>query len=154
MTYDLQKLKTSLKDHEGLRDKPYDDQTGKEVKSGTTVKGKVSIGIGHNLTDNGLPPFLIDALLGHDIEEVESILDYHEPQWRTYPDPLQRFLVEMVFNIGWRSWESFYNTRRMIRDRQYTEAAHNLKASKWYRDVGEKRYNDMAALLLECVDVS
>ena len=136
MSYDLDQLKASLIRHEALRRKMY-----------TCPAGKLTIGVGHNLEANPISERACHVILEDDIADVEAILDRNDKGWREHPEPVQRALVELVFNMGWGTWTGFRNTRRMLAERRYAEAARNLKLSKWYRQVGKRRGDYLANLI-------
>lgn len=136
-SWDQKLLRSSIVTHEGLRSRLYRD-----------TKGIQSIGIGRNL-QKGLSPAEIDFLYENDVAEAVDWLDGNEPGWRQHSDPAQRFLIEMVFNMGGPTWEQFHNTRRALYERRWGDVKDGIKHSKWRKDVGEKRYEDMCALIDE-----
>jgi len=111
---------------EGRRNKPYIDTVG-----------KITIGVGHNLTAKGLPGPMIDELLSGDIadatQEAESLPVY------TYLDPIrQTVLVDMVFNMGVNDVKEFVNMLSAIKRRDYATAASCMLQSKWADQVGSR----------------
>jgi lysozyme len=82
-------LKQELTRDEGVRYKPY-----------TCSEGRLTIGIGHNLDDRGLPPHIVDALYEWDIGQAVKDLDHHLPWWDTLGDVRGRALINMAFNLG------------------------------------------------------
>jgi lysozyme len=138
MTYDRDTLRKTLIRHEGLRLKPYWD---------TATPPRATVGVGRNLTDRGLTQEEALFLLENDITGCEADLDAAEPGWRDHPEPVQRALVELTFNLGIGGWLKFRNTRQMLVERAYVAAARNLKLSKWYRQVGRNRGDYIAGLI-------
>ncbi|MGH9896860.1 MAG: hypothetical protein ACREA0_33645 [bacterium] len=61
-------LETLLARHEDVRPFAYDDATRKPVRPGTTVRGKITIGVGRNTVDAELFVDGISYLLRNDIE--------------------------------------------------------------------------------------
>ena len=82
----LAQLKADLIADEGSRLKPYRDTVG-----------KVSIGIGRNLTDVGISPDEEDLMYRNDVQRVMSELDRALPWWNTLPEPAARVLANMTF---------------------------------------------------------
>ena len=82
-------LRASLKAAEGVKAKPYADTVG-----------KLTIGVGRNLTDNGLRPSEIDFLLTNDITEAWLDVTRTWPWVHDLSDVRQRVLTEMVFQMG------------------------------------------------------
>lgn len=118
-----------LKDHEGYETFPYAD-----------TLGKITIGVGHNLTDNGLPDHIIDLLLDWDIDQARRELDRIHPQWREYTPNRKDALVELVFNMGAPSLLTFKKMWAAIEAEDWAEAAVQLLDSKYARQVGMRAH--------------
>lgn len=123
---DRMKLRASLTAHEGRKRFPYLD-----------TEGNWSIGVGHNLTANGLPDKIIDLLLDEDILIACAALARY--LWTKELDEVRyRVLVEMMFNLG---PERFGEFRKMIRAAgrgDYDTAAVEMLDSKWATQVGNR----------------
>jgi lysozyme len=124
---------------EGLRLKPYTDSVG-----------KLTIGVGHNLTDVGITREQALDILAEDIAAAEKLLDTELPWWRSLEAPRRRVLLNMAFNLGYRLL-TFKNTLRAAQEGRYEDAAEGMRASKWARQVG-KRANRLAATMQSNVD--
>ena len=133
-----------LREHEGVRDKPYDDQTGKPLASGDALKGKLTIGVGRNLTDVGLSNDEIDYLLENDIARVEAELDEALPWWRNLDPVRQLVMMDLGFNLGVLTPPgeakllTFTTTLALIRNYRFEDAAANLAKTKWATQVGHR----------------
>jgi lysozyme len=112
---------------EGLRTEPYIDTVG-----------KMTIGVGRNLDDNGISPAEAMFMLTNDIEMVETELDARLDWWRGLPDDAQRALCNMTFNIGWPRLSKFEKMLAALKDRDFEEAAAQALASKWATQVGQR----------------
>jgi len=126
------RLIEQLRLHEGERRKPYRDTVG-----------KLTIGIGRNLDDNGLRRDEIEYLLANDIADARADLDRYLPWWRGLDPVRQRVLIDMVFNMGMGAPNrggllSFVNTLSEIRRGNYGIAADMMLASKWSAQVGRR----------------
>ncbi len=126
------RLIEQLRLHEGERRKPYRDTVG-----------KLTIGIGRNLDDNGLRRDEIEYLLANDIADARADLDRYLPWWRGLDPVRQRVLIDMVFNMGMGAPNrggllSFVNTLSEIRRGNYGIAADMMLASKWAAQVGRR----------------
>jgi len=125
---------------EGRRLKPYRDTVG-----------KWTVGVGHNITDNGLPPNMVVAiiefgqltddmvndLLGQDVDRV--LKDCAAiPVFRQLDIVRQSVLADMVFNMGLGSVLGFVNTLSFISQGRYSEAAEQMLKSKWAEQVGNR----------------
>lgn len=113
---------------EGVRLKPYTDTVG-----------KLTIGIGRNLTDVGISYLEAYALLDHDMDRAIVACVSKFP-WFEEQDPVrQAVLVELMFNMGPAGLGTFVNTLAAFQRKDYATAATGLRASKWYRQVQPSR---------------
>ncbi len=127
MTPDQDKLLKQLHLHEGREKKPYKDTVG-----------KISIGVGRNLTDVGLSDDEIDYLLINDIVKVENALDAQLPWWRSLDLIRQRVLIDMAFNMGIGGLLGFKNTLKAVHGEHWVQAAHGMLGSLWAKQVGKR----------------
>jgi lysozyme len=122
---------------EGLRLKPYKDTVG-----------KLTIGIGRNLTDVGISTLEAYDLLDHDIDRAVYALVGRYP-WFQHLDPVrQAVLVNLCFNMGAASLAKFVNTLAAVERGEYDAAARGLKASLWYRQVQKSRSSRLMQMLV------
>jgi lysozyme len=123
--------KTDLLDRlineEGLRLKPYIDSVG-----------KMTIGIGRNLTDVGITREEAIYLCMNNIDEVVTDLQEHLDYFDSLPDPAQLVLADMAYNLGTVGLLLFHNTLQFIKSGDYELAAENMLKSKWARQVGQR----------------
>lgn len=104
----------------------------------TDTVGKVSGGVGRNLTDRGFSDDEIDLMLDNDIALSETELDRVAPWWRGMNDVRQRVLLNMHFNMGWGSLSQFKTTLGHMEAGRYAAAADAMLASKWAQQVGQR----------------
>jgi lysozyme len=122
---------------EGLRLKPYTDTVG-----------KLSIGIGRNLTDVGISALEAYDLCNHDIDRACDALVKRYP-WVVEQDVVRQVvLVELMFNMGPKGLGSFVNTLRAFKRKDYPAAAEGLRQSKWYRQVQASRSSRIIQMVL------
>lgn len=120
-------LEKELIRDEGWRDRPYKDSLG-----------FLTIGVGHNLSASGLCPEAILVQLRHDIEEARAFLDRRLPWWVETPEPVQRVLINLTFNLGSKLLQ-FKHTLADIQAGHYAKAADELLASEpWATQVGQR----------------
>ncbi|BBE09984.1 lysozyme [Mycoavidus cysteinexigens] len=125
-TFDRAALIAELKRDEGERFKPYFDTVG-----------KITIGIGRNLTDGGISQSECEILLHNDIARTLRWLDRHLSWWRTLDAVRQRVLINMAFNLGGKLL-TFVNTLDAMQRSDYAAAANGMLASKWATQVGQR----------------
>lgn len=127
LTFDApDKLKASLKKHEGVKALPYKD-----------TAGHLTIGVGHNLDAEGLPPSVIEALLDWDLLHAVLLTDKLLPWVKTLNDPRKRALTEMVFNLGSRIL-GFREALTHAQAGRWDGAADAFLDSLWARQVGAR----------------
>jgi lysozyme len=120
-------LLSELVEEEGLSFKPYRDSVG-----------KLTIGVGHNLDDNGITLAEARSILADDLAAVEAQLDKQMPWWRSLDDVRQRVIADMAFNMGITTFLTFHGTLADVRTGQYESAAAGMLASLWARQVGRR----------------
>jgi len=124
---DRDRLRQQLIVHEGLRLFPYTDTVG-----------KLTIGVGRNISDVGISRVEALLLLDNDIDR--SVLDLHTHiPWVHDLDPVrQAVLVDMCFNLGWPRLSEFHNTLAAFKRKDWVSAAEGMRASKWAKQVGAR----------------
>jgi lysozyme len=123
---DRQKLVAQLVKHEGFSNKPYTDTVG-----------KITIGVGRNLSDKGISDAEAQMLLANDIDEcVDDLATF---AWLKTLNPVrQRVLLDMRFNLGPNRLREFKRTLALIEAGEFTKAAEAMLASKWATQVGRR----------------
>ncbi|WP_175813361.1 glycoside hydrolase family protein [Burkholderia contaminans] len=124
--YDPIKLKAELSLDEGRKNRIYIDTVG-----------KVSGGIGRNLTDKGFRDNEIDLMYQNDIAETEAWLDRNLPWWRQLDAVRQRVVMNMAFNMQGKLL-TFVNALAAMKRGDYAAAADGMLASKWATQVGAR----------------
>lgn len=113
--------------HEGLRLKPYIDTVG-----------KLTIGVGRNLSDRGITEDEAALLLANDLAEAWQGLLTRAP-WVKDMDPVrQAVLVDMVFNLGLDGFLKFRRTLDSVKAKRYVDAARQMLESRWAGQVGTR----------------
>ncbi len=121
----LELLRKQLIDEEALRLFPYVD-----------TMGKITIGVGHNLTDRGLSREIVEKILDNDIADAIIDLDKNLNWWRDLDDVRARVIVDLCFNLGISRLLGFRKMNSAFMMGDYATAAYELKNSHWYNQVG------------------
>nr|WP_175800921.1 glycoside hydrolase family protein [Burkholderia anthina] len=124
--YDAAKLKAELSLDEGRKNRIYVDTVG-----------KVSGGIGRNLTDKGFRDNEIDLMYQNDVAETEAWLDRNLPWWRSLDPVRQRVLMNMAFNMQGRLL-GFRNFLAAAQRHDWSTASAEMLDSLWARQVGDR----------------
>lgn len=123
-----------IKKHEGLRLKPY-----------KCTAGKLSIGYGRNLEDNGISAYEADVLLNDDIQNCYAQC-IKFPFWNKLNDVRQAVLLDMCYNLGFARLNGFKKMLKALGRLDYKTAAKEMLDSKWARDV-KYRATELAELM-------
>ena len=111
---------------EGRRSKPYTDTVG-----------KLTVGVGRNLTDVGLSEDEIDYLLANDIKRAQDGLSSYP--WYTALDPIrQAAITNLAFNLGIHGLLGFPHFLSAVAKQDWVTAASELANSVWARQVGAR----------------
>ena len=128
-------LRIQLERQEGKRYTPYDDDNGKVLKTGDTIKGKITVGIGWNMSDVPLPEEIVIRLYEISIKNVDDALAHYLPWVSDMDDVRKDVLRNMCFNMGIKRLLEFGNTLADCKSRNYVSAANKLKTSLWASQV-------------------
>lgn len=114
MTIDDQLLRD-----EGLRLFPYQDTVG-----------KWTIGVGRNLSDNGISKNEAMFMLGRDIMRVSEQLEENWPWTATLDDARRGALINMGFNLGIHGLSDFREFLSLMQAGKWEDAAKDLAGTK------------------------
>lgn len=121
--------------------------------------GKRTIGYGHNLEANPLTDEQKELLNedGTITEENASklllmMLPKYESSARrlvdfeSLDDVRKALIIDLVYNMGEGNFEDFKNTRRFIDAHDFNNAWKNLRASRWFKQVGYRAIRNCAIM--------
>lgn len=123
----INQIISDLERDEGVRLKPYLDTVG-----------KTTIGVGRNLTDNGITAAEARVLLQNDLFRVANELDRVAPWWREMSQLRQNALVNMAFNLGLPRLLTFKKMMFALENGNFETAWAEAMGSKWAAQVGER----------------
>jgi len=124
---DRQKLEAQLIIDEGRRAIAYVDTVG-----------KMTAGVGRNITDRPFFDDEIALMLKNDIRETEKDLDRRLPWWRQMTPARQNVLANMCFNLGIFRLLGFEQALTHMRAGHYDDAAREMLDSRWAKQVGAR----------------
>lgn len=120
-------LIASLKQHEGLRLKAYQDS-----------EGVWTCGYGRNLQQLEITKEQAEVWLIEDAAKAIKELDRAFPGWKDHSETRQNVLIEMMFNLGAPRLAGFVNFWAALRAKDYKRAAQEMIASRWAKQVGQR----------------
>lgn len=125
-------LKTFVEDHEGRRLETYRD-----------TREKATVGVGHNLEDNDLPNYIVEALFTDDLlEATYDLLRILIGENRA------KALIDMRFQLGPKSFRSFQLMLEAVHKGNWHEASREALDSIWAWNFPERAI-DIAEMLRE-----
>jgi len=134
---DLDVITEQLVRHEGERLSLY-----------VCTAGKISIGIGHNLTDKGISQEMSRFIFKIDLEEC--ILDLSKEIFPGYfhgfPDDIQHVLLDMRFQMGHTGFRRFKKMIVAFKRLNFEEAAKQMRDSRWHKQV-PTRANELVKMV-------
>ena len=131
---DRQRLFKQLRLHEGVEKFPY-----------RCTAGYLTIGVGRNIEERGLPDDEIDFILDNDIEVVMNEVSVTFDWFFDLSEVRQRVVADMIFNIGMPRFKQFKKMIAALEEGDWSEAANQMMDSKWAKQVGKRaeRLRDM-----------
>ena len=119
------------KEFEGLRYKPY-----------KCSAGKLTIGYGRNLEDNGISLDEAEYLFNNDFnaayEAVLRLLKTNAVDVNNLSDCRLFVLTDMMFNLGYLRLSKFKKLLQALKNQDYVAASNEMKDSNWYKQVGDR----------------
>jgi len=112
-----------IKRHEGWRSKPY-----------RCSANKLTIGYGTNIEQISKKEG--ELLL---ISRLNDIFEYALPQlpeYKTLNDARKLVYLDMLYNLGFKSFKGFKHMRNYVQDGNWHGAACEIENSKYYKQVG------------------
>ncbi|HWI49080.1 MAG TPA: glycoside hydrolase family protein [Rummeliibacillus sp.] len=129
-------IKDWIKRHEGFNSHPYFDSVG-----------KLTIGWGRNIEDNGISKEEADALFENDFDAAVNDLMRFD-WWVMQPKSVQDALINMRFNLGLHRLLGFTKMIQALQEKNYSKAAQEALDSRWAKQVGD-RAKDVALMIRE-----
>ena len=132
------KLTKLIEMDEGRRHYPYFDCCGKFFRQCICInQGRLSIGVGRNIEDNGLSDQEIDILRDNDIDDAES--DSEFLSWFDQLSEVRMVTIQaMLFNLGLVRFEKFQKMIGAVERADYHLAAQEMLRSLWATQVGQR----------------
>ena len=121
--------------HEGMILHPYNDTVG-----------KLTIGVGRNLSDNGITEEEARFLLHNDLYTALETARALVPKFDTLSRPRQLVVASMAFNLGQKRLAGFKKMLTALQVGDYSKAADEMLNSAWAVQVGN-RSHELAAMM-------
>lgn len=132
----IEKAIQLIKKHEGLRLNPYH-----------CTAGKLTMGYGRNLDDNGISKEEAEILLKHDVERVQQEANTL-PFFSALNVTRQAVIIDMIFNLGFSRFRQFKKMCAALACNDYQSASLEMLDSQWARQV-QTRAQELSRLMRE-----
>ena len=110
-------------------------------------QGKITIGVGRNLDDNGLSDDEIALLLHNDIQKVYNDLDRNFKWYQKHSMVRQNVFESMCFQMGINRLKTFKNFLHYFQSSDYSNAAKEMLDSKWAKTNSPNRAKRLADMM-------
>lgn len=101
-------------------------EEGYRIKPYTDTSGSVTIGIGHNLSANGLSIDIIEGLYKEDVDACIRDLKIYIPSYNSMNGPRKAVLVDLRFNTGLSGFLHFKKMLEYLSADNYDGAADEI----------------------------
>ena len=128
-------LRQLLTKHEGKRLRPYYDEMG-----------KITIGIGRNLTDVGISEEECEMFFENDVSAALAHVENVFPEYSLWAEARQDAMIDMVLNVGIGGLMGFKNMIDAIHAEDWGKAASEMRNSLWAHQV-PKRAEELARMV-------
>lgn len=125
MSY-LDIAKARILEDEGRRQFPYIDTVG-----------KITIGVGYNLTDRGLPDSIIDGFFADDLTNADEVCRKYIACFNRLTDSRKAALVDMAFDLNHKIGQ-FHQMIGALNAGDYDTAAKEILDSTFARQTGAR----------------
>lgn len=102
--------------------------------------GKLTIGYGWNIEDNGIPEDVAELLFEHSFKTAKNdAATFIGPMtWSQLSETRRGVLINMAFNLGINRLRAFKQFRHYLQQGDYGKAANEMINSRWYNQVGDR----------------
>lgn len=123
----IKELQRFTAEMEGLRLMPY-----------KCPAGKLTIGYGHNLEDNGISQEVAEKLLADDLNECDRILKLKFAKLANKDSYIKAICRDMLFNLGYQRFSTFLGLIKALEKDDRNSALAELVDSLWFTQVGRR----------------
>ena len=118
---------SQLRRDEGERKFPYKDTVG-----------DTTIGVGRNLSADGLSEDEITLMLGNDVKDTYDMLNHRLPWFGNLDPTRQGAIMNMAFNLGFNGLEKFPAMLAAMAKGDWEGAAREMLNSEWAGQVKDR----------------
>ncbi len=127
----IDRLRADITRHECIGSEP-------ALRPYADTVGKITIGVGRNLTDNGITLEEADQMFDHDMWVAIKDTRVLVASFDELTDARREVLVNMMFNLGYPRLAKFVRMLEAIADGLPKTVALEMLDSKWATQVGKR----------------
>jgi lysozyme len=137
---DALKVRKMFVRDEGLKLKPY-----------TCSAGRLTVGVGHNIQDNGISEAVAYQMLAEDVQSAEKacISIFGKGLWDKWSENRRLGWVNFAFNVGFKTMLSFRNTLRCGLREDWAGVEAGIRKSAYAKQVGSRADRVIAMICKE-----
>jgi len=126
---DLDRVKKLIEENEDRTLRPY-----------VCTSGKITIGVGRNLTDVGISWDEADTLFAIDVNKAYFSLCriFRKEGFLNLPEIIQEVLMDMCFNLGETRFRGFVKMIDAVKAEDWSKMIDEMVDSRWYKQVPER----------------
>lgn len=117
------KMRDLVGKHESCRLRVYDDKTGRPLKKGDTLRGRLTVGWGFNLSDRDIPQATADQWRDDDLLTCVKGLSGRYSWFDDLSEVRQAVCVDMAYNVGLDGFHGFVRLISALAREAYGPAA-------------------------------
>lgn len=106
-------------------------EEGKSLKLYPDTRGIVTIGIGYNIQERGLPDDIVEELFRRDLRALRDTAS-KIPEYSGLDVVRQGVLERMVYQMGLEGVMAFVGMRACLAQHDYTGASQHMLNSEWH----------------------
>jgi len=116
--------------------------------------GKLTIGIGRNIEDNGISRTEARFMLYNDTYSAwADLAQFIFPaQFNSWPEKVQMALVNMRVHLGYNSFRSFEKMIKALKVEDFSAAAHEILDSKYAKEDTPERAERIASMIRDSAE--
>lgn len=112
---------------------------GKRLKPYKCSSGKLTIGYGRNIEDNGITEHEALIMLQTDIEKADADCKMWLPDIYDWLSPVrQAVIANMMINMGYPTLKQFKNFKQALMKGDFAKASEEMLNSRWAKQVGDR----------------
>lgn len=132
---DKLKPKIIVNNHRTLADKLVSEDEALTLKPYHCSAGKLTIGYGRNLEDNGISYEVAELMKAEDISAADNFLSA-QAWYKELSGVRKAVLISMYFNLGWPRLTGFRKFLKALLAEDYNTAHDEMLDSRWALQVG------------------